>query len=59
MGLFDKAKNLAGKHADKLEGAVEKVGDTIDDKTGGKFSDKIDKVQDAATSALHKGDDKA
>ncbi len=48
MGLFDKAKDLAGKHADKVEGAIEKVADVVDEKTGGKYSDKIDQGAEAA-----------
>ena len=48
MGLFDRAKELADKHADKVEGAIDKVADVVDEKTGGKYADKIDKGVDAA-----------
>ncbi|MGH9277521.1 MAG: antitoxin [Acidimicrobiales bacterium] len=42
MGLFDKAKDLADEHADKVEDALDKVADIVDDKTGGKYTEKID-----------------
>ncbi len=48
MGLFDKAKELAGQHADKVEDAIDKAADLVDEKTGGKYGDKIDKGAEAA-----------
>lgn len=48
MGFLDKAKEMLGKHEEKVEGAVDKVADMVDDKTGGKYADQIDKGQDAA-----------
>ncbi|WP_446664372.1 antitoxin [Flexivirga sp. B27] len=56
MGLFDSAKDkaseLAGDNKDKVDEGVEKAGDAVDDKTGGKFSDQIDSGQDAAKDKL-------
>jgi ABC-type transporter Mla subunit MlaD len=48
MGLLDKAKGLLGQHADKVEGAIDKVADAVDEKTGGKYTDQIDKGAEAA-----------
>ncbi len=48
MGLLDKAKALLGRHEEKVEGAIGKVADVVDDKTGGKYADKIDKGVEAA-----------
>jgi ABC-type transporter Mla subunit MlaD len=48
VGLFDKAKELASQHAEKVEEAIDKVADVVDDKTGGKYSEKIDKGAEAA-----------
>jgi hypothetical protein len=48
MGVFDKIKGLAGQHADKVEGAIDKVADVVDEKTGGKYADKIDQGVEAA-----------
>jgi len=49
---LDKAKDLAGDNADKLEGVVDKAADLADEKTGGKFSDQIDSGADAAKEQL-------
>jgi ABC-type transporter Mla subunit MlaD len=48
VGLFDKAKDLLGQHADKVEGAIDKVAEVVDDKTGGKYAEQIDKGAEAA-----------
>ena len=42
MGLLDKAKDLLGKHEEKVESAIDKVAEVFDDKTGGKYTDKIE-----------------
>ncbi len=40
--------------ADKIEDVVGKAGDFIDDKTSGKYADKIDSVQAAVKKNLKK-----
>jgi hypothetical protein len=55
MGIFDKAKGLLGQHGDKVEGAVDKVADMVDEKTGGKYADQIDKGAESAKGFV--GDD--
>lgn len=52
MGLFDKMKDLAADHADKLDGVVDKVADVVDDRTGGEHSDKIDSAPEKAKEFL-------
>ncbi len=52
MGIFDKAKNLLNEHADKVDGAIDKAGDMIDRKTGGKYASHVDKGQDLAKDRL-------
>jgi hypothetical protein len=58
VGLFDKvaligkAKKLAEAHADKVSAAIDKVADVVDDKTGGKYADKIDKGAKAAKGLI-------
>ena len=47
-GLGDKAKDLAGDNADKVQDGVEKGGDFVVDKTGGKYADKVDQGQEFA-----------
>lgn len=51
-GLIGKGKEAAAQNAEKIEGAVDKAGGFIDDKTGGKYSDKIEKGKDAAKKVI-------
>ena len=48
MGLLDKIRGPAGPHADKVEGAIDRAADVVDEKTGGKYADQIDKGAEAA-----------
>ncbi len=48
MGLFDKAKKLIEGNKDKVAEGVDKATDVVDDKTGGKHTEHLDKVDDAA-----------
>lgn len=48
MGFLDKAKDLLAQNADKVETAIDKAGEFVDDKTQRKYSDTIHKVQDQA-----------
>ena len=53
MGLLNKrniakAKALAEKNKDKIASSVNKATDAIDKKTGGKHTDKLQKIDDAA-----------
>ncbi len=53
MGLIDdlkgKAQELIGGNEEAIKDGIEKAGDFIDDKTGGKFAEQVDAVQDAAS----------
>jgi uncharacterized protein YjbJ (UPF0337 family) len=50
----EKVKDVFSDHGDKIDGAVDKAGGFVDDKTKGKFSEHIEKVQDAAHGAVDK-----
>ncbi|HLT10286.1 MAG TPA: antitoxin [Micromonosporaceae bacterium] len=53
MGMMDKAKDMAAKAKDKVsDEQVEKAGDVVDEKTGGKHADKVDKAQETAREKL-------
>lgn len=57
MGIGDfveKAKGLAGKNKDKVNKGIDKSGDLVDEKTGGKYADHVDKGQDAAEDFVEK-----
>ena len=52
MGFLDKVKDLASQNADKVEAAIEKVGDLVDEKTDGKFKGVVDGAQEAVKKAV-------
>jgi uncharacterized protein YjbJ (UPF0337 family) len=52
MGVVDKVKGLLSQNADKVDAAIDKAGDIVDEKTQGKLSDTVDKVRDAAKKAI-------
>jgi hypothetical protein len=56
MGFLDKAKDLLNKHDDKVDQALEKIGDQIDERTGNKYSEHIDKAVQKAQEQTGEGD---
>lgn len=52
MGIFDKAKEALGEHGDKVDQAIERAGDLIDEKTGDKYVGHVDKGQEFAKERL-------
>jgi MT0933-like antitoxin protein len=54
MAFLDKVKNLLARNADKVDTAIDKAGDIVDKKTQGKYTDTVDKVQDAAKKVVDK-----
>lgn len=58
MAFLDKVKNLLARNADKVDTAIDKAGDVVDKKTQGKYTDTVDKVQDAAKKAVDKSNPK-
>lgn len=48
--LGDKAKDLAGEHADKVDEGIQQAGEFADEKTGGRFTDQIDQGEEAASN---------
>jgi MT0933-like antitoxin protein len=56
MGILDKAKDLLSQNADKVETAINKAGDFVDEKTQGKYTDTIHKVQEEAKKVVDSGD---
>ena len=47
MGFLDQAKKLINKNESKVDQGIEKAGDTVDDKTDGKYEGQVDKAQQA------------
>jgi hypothetical protein len=56
MGFLDKAKDLLAQNADKVETAIDKAGEFVDQQTQGKYSDTIHKVQEQAKKVTGPGD---
>ncbi|ATL65548.1 antitoxin [Nocardia terpenica] len=51
-GLVGKGRDAAAENAEKIHEAVDKAGGFIDEKTGGKYSDQINKGADALKNAV-------
>jgi hypothetical protein len=51
MGFLDKAKDLLVQNADKVETAIDKAGEFVDEKTKGKYTDTVHRVQEEAKKA--------
>lgn len=49
-----KARDLAREHSDTIDRGIQRAGTFVDDKTGGKYADKVDKVQGFATQQKDK-----
>jgi hypothetical protein len=54
MSIVQKMKSLLGQHSDKVDKVVEKAGDMVDKKTGGKYADKVDVAQEQARKAAQR-----
>jgi hypothetical protein len=54
MGLMDRVKSLLSQNKDKASGAIDKAGDVVDEKTDGKYADKVDTAQEKAKDMLDK-----
>lgn len=57
MSIFDKVKNALKGKGEQIDSAIDKAADVVDDKTGGKHTDKIDKVAGKAKDAANKLDE--
>ncbi|MEV8513752.1 antitoxin [Dactylosporangium sp. NPDC051484] len=54
--FFDKVKNLANEHDDKIDQALDKAGEVADDRTGHKYTEQIQKGVDVAKEHIGGGD---
>src|SRR5918998_2249813 len=57
MGFMDKVKGMLSGRSAQTDKGIEKGGDVLDDRTGGKYAGHVDKGQDAARDALRKMDE--
>ncbi|MCD4850029.1 antitoxin [Arthrobacter sp. AK01] len=60
VGLIDdlkgKAQGLIQGNEEAIKNGIEKAGDFVDEKTGGKYAGHVDKVQNAASDFVAKND---
>ncbi|MET7396001.1 antitoxin [Dactylosporangium sp. NPDC005572] len=54
--LVDKAKELLGKHDDKVDQGLDKAAQQADQRTGQQYTDKIDKGSQVAKERTGEGD---
>lgn len=57
MGLsdwFKKAKGMAAENKDAVKDGIENAGDFVDEKTGDKYAEHVDKGQEAASEFIDK-----
>jgi len=59
MSILDKLKGLLKGKGEQANNAIDKAADFADDKTGGKYTEKIDDVADKAKEVVDKLDDEA
>jgi hypothetical protein len=52
----DKAQGLVDQNDEKVDDAIEKAGDLVDDKTGDKYAGHVDKAQDLLQEKTGEGD---
>ncbi len=46
MDIVEQIKGAVAGHEAEVSEGIEKVGDFVDDKTGGQFADQVDQAQD-------------
>lgn len=56
MGFLDDAKTFVDEHDEQVDQAIEKAGDVVDQETGGKYADQVDKAQNVAEEKTGSGD---
>lgn len=52
MGLLDNISAAIGGHEDQVNDGIDKIGDLIDDKTGGQYAGQVDQAQDFLKSQV-------
>lgn len=52
MGIFDQIKDAAQANAAEVEQGIDRVGDLVDEKTGGQYAAQVDQAQDFLKSQL-------
>ncbi|WP_091647236.1 antitoxin [Micromonospora pallida] len=54
--FMDKVKDFADKHDKQVDQGMEKAGDMVDRRTGGRYDEQIDRAVDQAQTRTGEGD---
>jgi hypothetical protein len=54
--FINRAKDFADQHDEQVDKGIERAGDEVDERTGGKYDQHIDKGVDAAQQRTGGGD---
>jgi hypothetical protein len=57
MSILDKVKDLLKGKSAQMDSAIDKAADVADDKTGGKYTEKIEDAADKAKDVVDKLDE--
>jgi hypothetical protein len=52
MGIFDRAKEALSGHNEQVEAVIDEAGDFFDEKTEGKYAERVDQGQELAKDKL-------
>jgi len=56
MSFLDKAKDFLDQHDEQVDKALDKIGDVVDQRTGGKYTSQIEKGVQEAQKRTGEGD---
>ncbi len=56
MGIFDAVKGAADSHETQVDSAIERIGDLIDEKSGGQYAGQVDQAQDFLRDRIFSSD---
>jgi MT0933-like antitoxin protein len=57
VSIFDKAKSLLSKNKSAAKTGIDKAGDIVDQKTGGKYESQVDTAQEKAKDVVDKAEE--
>jgi hypothetical protein len=57
VGIIDKAKSLLTKNKNAAQTGIDKAGDAVDQKTGGKYASQVDTAQAKAKDVVDKAEE--
>ncbi len=52
MGLLDNISAAVSGHEDQVKDGIDKLGDLVDEKTGGQYTGQVDQAQDFLKSQV-------